>query len=217
MRSMSHRQTSRSKVLHMLCALSTLPAVCFACLVLALAAGVGRAADARPDLSTPKKAAMAFATALAAGDEQAMRAASTGTDEDFKGLLVLSETLRAMKRFQTAAVKKFGDDAKAIPDMSAAMSRQIEASDEKIDGDTATLVNKDRPDRHPATLRKLDGRWKMDLKSISEGPQFARMKETAAKATKAIDGVTADVAAGKFPTFQDAMRALDETMKKLAS
>jgi ketopantoate hydroxymethyltransferase len=145
-----------------------------------------------------------------------VKAASVGTDDDYQVLKSLSDMLGSLKRMQAALVKKFGDDAKAIPDLSSMMSAQIEGAEEKVDGDSATLIVKDKPDdKHPPTLKKTGDDWKMDLKSMNSDPEFAKMKDKAPKAVELIDGYTKDVESGKYPTFAEAAQALGQTMGKL--
>jgi hypothetical protein len=191
----------------------------FVCALLALvAAGLISAAPAKagPDLSTPKKAAHAFFKAVEAGDADAIKATSIGTDEDYAMIKNVSEMMGAMRKMQAALVKKYGDDAKAIPDLSAVMSSQVEEAEEKIDGDSATLISKSKPDdKYPPTLKKSGDAWKMDLKNMSSDPGFVKIKDTAPKAIAALNDYTKNIESGKYPTFLDAAKALNETMSKV--
>ena len=47
---------------------------------------VATRASAAPDISTPKKAGVAFAKAVEAGDQEGIKATSTGSDEDYKNV-----------------------------------------------------------------------------------------------------------------------------------
>jgi hypothetical protein len=189
------------------------------CALLALAATglmTASTAMAGPDLSTPKKAAHAFFKAVEAGDTDGVKAASIGTDDDYATLKAISDMMGAMKRMQAALVKKYGDDAKAIPDLSAMMSAGVDDAEEKVDGDSATLVNKNKPDdKYPPTLKKTGDDWKMDLKTMSSDPGFAKVKDSAPKAIALLDGFTKDIESGKYATFGDAAVALTQTMGKL--
>jgi hypothetical protein len=195
-----------------------MPALC--ALIALCAAGVMfvSSAKAGPDLSTPKKAALAFTKGIESGDMDSVKAASVGTDEDYKALKSLSDMLGSLRKMQAALVKKYGNDAKAIPDLSTVMSKQINLSEEKVDGDSATLVVKEKPDdKHPPTLKKTGNEWKMDLKSMTSDPEFAKMKDKAPQAIDLLDGFTKDIESGKYPTFGEAAQALGQTMSKLGT
>jgi len=189
------------------------------CALLALAAAClvpASPAKAGPDLSSPKKAAHAFFKAVEAGDADGVKAASIGSDDDYATLKLVSNMMASLKKMQATLVKKYGDDAKAIPDLSSVMSAQVDEAEEKVDGDSATLVSKNKPDdKFPPTLKKSGEEWKMDLKIMSADPNFARMKEQAPKAVALIDDFTKDVESGKYATFGDAAQALGQTMGKL--
>jgi hypothetical protein len=199
-------QSVKTAHLSVLCALFAL-AACW------MSASPAKAAQ---DLSTPKKAALTFARAVEAGDMDGAKASSVGTDDDYAALQSLSDMLGAVKRMQTAMLKNYGNDAKKLSDLSSPMSSQIETAEEKVDGDTATLVVKP-DDKYPPTLKKSGDEWKMDLKVMSSDPQFGKMKEAAKKAVPLLDSFTKDVEAGKYATVSDASLALFQTLGKLAS
>jgi len=189
------------------------------CALIALGAAslmLASSAKAGPDLSTPKKAALAFTKGIETGDMDSVKAASVGTDEDYAALKSMSDMLSSMKRMQAALIKKFGDDAKQMGDLSSTMSKQIEGAEEKVDGDSATLVVKP-DDKNPPTLKKTGTEWKMDLKVMTSSPDFGKMKEMAPKAIPLIDGFTKDIDAGKYASFPEALQALGQTMGKLGA
>jgi len=98
------------------------------------------------------------------------------------------------------------------------MSKQVEDADVKVDGNTAKLVSKDKPDdKHPLTLTKAADGWKVDLKAIREDPGLGQVREMAPKVSAAVDAVTKDVEAGKYKTVQEAFMAFGETMQKIAA
>ena len=201
---MQFRKTTRVPVL---CALFALGV---ACLIPVAPAKAG------PDLSTPKKAAIVFSKAIEAGDMDGVKASSVGTDDDYAALKTVSDMVGALKRMQAAMIKKYGDDAKKLQDLSSPMSSQFEAAQEKVDGDTATLVVKP-DDKYPPTLKKIGDDWKMDLKVMSSDPDFPKIKEVAKKAVPLLDDFTKDVEAGKYATISDASVALLSTMGKLSA
>src|ERR1700679_2108760 len=106
-----------------------------------------RAADA-PDLSTPKKAAVAYARAIESGDLTAVKTTAIGTENDFSYIESIIGLIGANKELRAAAIEKFGEDGKQISkDDLSTISRQAEQGEEKIDGDTATVGKPD--DREP--------------------------------------------------------------------
>jgi hypothetical protein len=176
------------------------------------AGGDGSAnATPAPDLSTPKKAAIVFSKAVDMGDMDTARQTCTGTDEQFASIKGMNDMLAALKRYNVAAVAKFGDKGKlpadAMPDLSAETAKK----DEKIDGDKATMVAKDKPDeKYPMTLKRESGNWKVDLSSMP--PELVEMGKSAKKTANAIDAVSKDVEAGKYKTPQEAMTAVGGAM-----
>ncbi len=145
-----------------------------------------------------------------------IKAASTGNDEDYATLKSVSDMMGSLKKMQAALVKKYGDPAKAIPDLSAVMTAQVDDAEEKVDGDSATLISKSKPDdKYPPTLKKSGDEWKMDLGVMRADPNYSKMKDQAPKAIALIDGFTKDVESGKYPSFGEAAQALGETMGKL--
>jgi hypothetical protein len=176
----------------------------------------GSAAKA-PDLSTPKSAAVSFAKALQSNDIATAKAASTGTDEQYKLIDAAGQMMSGFKNYESAAVAKFGDAGKfgkgeGPPDVVA----DTEESEPKIEGDTATMVNPKKPaDPNPMKLVKKNGQWKVDLSSIPMDEQ-TKMAETAPKVKKALDETAEEIKAGKYKTAQEAQAALGMKMQAMA-
>ena len=162
-----------------------------------------------PDLSNPKSTAVAFARAIQSNDMAAIRAASTGNDEQYRMIEAMSQLMYAFKNYESAAVARFGEAGKgkaAMPDIVA----EAEAAEIKIDGDTATASNK--PDaKDPMKLVKKDGQWKVDLVSIPADSK--RMADNAPGMTKALDETATDIKAGKFASPEEAHQALGIRMQ----
>jgi hypothetical protein len=183
-----------------------------ACLTTALVIASVARADA-PDTSTPKKAAIAFAKAVQAGDMTTAKTLATGSDSEWKLIKMMSETMVAVKAFSAAAAEKFGDQGKLPPDMAMDLSADFESSDEKIDGDTATLISQKKPDdKYPPQLKKTATGWVLDLSNLEKDPASAPLTQIMPVMTKAMTTVTADIKAGKYATMQDAMTAFGQAM-----
>jgi hypothetical protein len=178
------------------------------------AAGGGSGSTAKgPDLSNPKSAAVSFAKAIQSNDMAAAKAASTGTDEQYKMVEAMGQMMSGFKNYESAAVAKFGDAGKSDqspPDIVA----DTEGSDVKTEGDTATVINPKKPDdKDPMKLVKKDGKWKVDLASMPIDEQAKTMAASASKMKKALDDTAEEIKAGKYPTAQEAQKALGMKMQ----
>lgn len=192
--------------------LSGFLALAVAAVAASLLMSSARAADA--DLSTPKKAALAFATAMQEGDVEAMKQAAKGTDEQFAVFNNIATMFGKVRKYEAAAIKKFGDAGKLPPQDKIDLAAEVEKSDEKIEGDKATLIDKSDPDdKHPMTLSKDGGNWKVNLKDAD--PKMLEMSPKAKKAGEAIDTVIKGIEDGKYKTAMDALNALGEIMATL--
>jgi hypothetical protein len=171
------------------------------------------AADKAPDLSNPKSAAMAFGTALVGGDAAGLRAATVGSEADYKIVDALGKMVGAMKRLSDAAADKYGKDneiTKGTQDTDVAA--KLEKADVKVEGDTATIIDKEKADdKNPLKLVKKDGQWKVDLGSIPKDGMDQLVKMAPAMA-KAADEVTKEIKDGKHKTAKDAQDAIPQKM-----
>jgi hypothetical protein len=154
-----------------------------------------------PDASTPKKAAVAFAKAVVAGDMATAKTLATGTEAEFAIVKSMSDMAGGLKRLEDAAVKKFGTDGKLPPGMGMDPVGDMESAEEKIDGDKATLILKSKPDsKNPPTLKKDGDDWKLDLSTLSKDPQNAAMVPLVPAMVKALDTVTKNIGDEKYKT-----------------
>src|SRR5262249_31047298 len=120
-------------------------------ILFAFAAYVGTAlgeGPPQPDFSTPRAAAKSFYAAVDACDAASIRQAMLADDEPQRKLVdAFADTIVASQKLASAAKDKFGAagdslQTSAIPHEEAA---RIDKSQEKIDGDDATLELPDRP------------------------------------------------------------------------
>jgi hypothetical protein len=177
------------------------------------AAGSDAVANPKADLTTPKGAALAFGNSLLSGDVAAMRASSTGSDADYKMMETLQTMISAMKRLTEAAAIKYGKDnpiSKSAGEFNIAA--ELEKSDAKVEGDSATIVNKDKPDeKNPMKLKKVNGEWKVDLTSLPKD-NVSDLLKIAPVMTGIANEVTKDINAGKYAKAEDAHQALGQKM-----
>lgn len=166
-----------------------------------------------PDTSTPKKAAVAFANALTAGDMDAVHKLATGNDAQFALVKSLSDVIQGFKHLDAASTKKFGDAGKLPKEMSMDIAADFASAEEKIDGDKATLVLKSKPDdQFPPTLKKTGDSWIMDLSNMDKDPSAAEMTKMLPTMTKGLETVAKNIDAGKYKTFAEAMADLQTQM-----
>ena len=195
---------------------SMLRSLALCCLCAAALAFTGAAHAGAPDTSTPKKAALAFANALESGDIAAAKTLANGTDAEWAMIKTLSNVLVAGKAFSDAAHEKFGPDAKLPPSMVMDLSALFDASEEKINGDTATLITKENPnDPNPPTLKKTDKGWIMDLSNLDKAPPSADDSKMLDAMAKSFNAVATDIKAGKYKTLDEAMAAYQSQMESL--
>lgn len=177
----------------------------------AMTASVARADE--PDRSTPKKTGLSFAKALSAGDMETVHKVATGSDAEFALCKAMAETLQASKRLNDAAVKKFGDEGKLPKEMSMDIVADFESADEKIDGNTATLVMKGKADdQFPPTFKKDGANWTLDLTNMDKDPASAGMAQMFSVMSKAMDTVTKNINDGKYKAFPEVMADLGAQM-----
>ena len=176
---------------------------------------VVRAED--PDQSTPKKAALA---PRQSGDGEVtwptVKAVATGTDAEFAIVKQMSDLVGSAKNLETAAVKKFGDEAKLPKEMAMDLVGDMESAEEKIDGDNATLALKSKPDdKFPPTLKKVGDKWTVDLSNLSKDPQTGPMTKLVPAMVKILDTVAKNTAEDKYKTTVELYTAMGTQMSTL--
>lgn len=168
-------------------------------------------ADESPDLSTPKKAATAFAKAVQRGDMAAVKAVSIGEDEDYKIIESLSHLIDAGGKLQDAAVAKFGEPGRqATQDVQSDFARHVEQGEEHIDNQTASIGGHDRQD--PLRLKKVEGGWKVDLSTFRQREQ---LQSIVPKLLKVMTDATTGIQSGKYKTAQEVHDALQQQVSAI--
>jgi hypothetical protein len=166
-----------------------------------------------PDTSTPKKAGVAFAKALMAGDQAAVKALATGSEADFALVKNVGDLAIAMNKLEAASVKKFGEAGKLPKEMAIDMVADFETAEEKINGDTATLILKSKPDdKYPPTLKKDGDNWKMDLSNLIKDPAAAQMVPLVPAMVKVLNSVAKNISDDKYKTAADAFTDMGQQL-----
>jgi hypothetical protein len=168
-----------------------------------------RKADASPDLSTVKSAALAWIDASWAGNPSVAHQVLVDDEQQRKfmeGPLRFSAALRAL---EAAAVKRFGESGRQVtgyPHGSAkAMEKRLEI---KEDGDRATASLGEA--LMPLQLRRIDGKWRVDLGEAVRDRRARRACEASVAAAKAAEEVAAEIAEGKYNSVDEAKDAFRE-------
>ena len=174
---------------------------------------IAPAAMAEPDLLTPKKSGVAFAKAVQTGDMATAKSISTGTDAEYAMIQLISDKATSMNGLGAASEKKFGAEGKLPKEMAMDMAGEFESAEEKITGDTATLVLKSKPDdKFPPTFKKDGDKWKIDLSNLGKDPETAQMQQMVPTMIKAMKAVTKNIEDGKYKTAAEAMADLGAQM-----
>ncbi|HLX61280.1 MAG TPA: hypothetical protein VKX17_08370 [Planctomycetota bacterium] len=179
--------------------------VLFACIALIAAVSI-RAAD------EPKDVAVAFAKAITEGDKKATHEVAAGTEEQLKTLDLMTDMLHGILKFKAACDAKFGAEnvlsksmAGGVPDLVD----EVKKSEAKEEGDTVTFIDKAKPDdKHPLKLKKVDGKWKVDLSSMGD-----EAKDMPAGMGKMFGDFADEINAGKYKTAEEAAVAFQKKMQ----
>jgi hypothetical protein len=166
-------------------------------------------AAAAPDLSTVRSAALAWVDASWNGDAGVADQILVDDDaqrEFMAGPLRFSAALRAL---EAAAIEQWGDAGRQVggyPDGSAkAMEPKLETTEE--DDRASASFGKSMM---ALPLRRIDGRWRVDLADIARDRRARRASEASTAAAKAADDVAAEIREGKFKSAEDAKAAFAE-------
>jgi len=166
---------------------------------------------------SPKGVASQFFKAMESGDAKAARSVATGSDKQLAMLDMLVPVISGFKQLENAAVKKWGEEARKTLSQNGGgagmdFEKQLKASSEKIEGDTATITSPS-PDqqREPMKLKKVDGKWKVDMSSMKaenmDNPQTSKMLQVMSDAAKA---TATEVEQGKYQSAEEAKKAMGQ-------
>ncbi|MEP6757073.1 MAG: hypothetical protein ABJA67_16320 [Chthonomonadales bacterium] len=168
------------------------------------------------DSSTPKGTAKMFAKAVEAGDGVTAKSLAVGTPTGMKFIEGLAGIAKAQKGLEAAATKKFGKEGASLTKGQTMKIPDTDKSIEKITGDKATLTQPDGKGQ-PMTLKKVGGKWKVDISAMGKDPKQADAMMTQigsmfVSMTKAMNDTTTDVNAGKFKTVKEAQAGMQAKM-----
>lgn len=169
---------------------------------------VAARADVKEDVGNGAKA---WAVAMMAGDVEAVKSHSVGTEEEVARWQGVSKMIGAMKKLDEAARAKFGEEQGAMfgrfnrsPDF-AQLSKDAKI---EVNGDEATVTGKDGK---PLKMRKDGGEWKVALSSLTDNMKMDP-KQIAAM-TAAVSSTADEIKEGKYGTAQEAAIAMGRKMQ----
>ena len=175
-------------------------------------------AGAGPDLSTPKKAATAFALSLQKGDFDTIRAVTTGQEADYKLIQSIVAMTAAANKLHDAAMAKFGEEGRKM-DLTTGdpqdIPRQIEASEEKINGDHASIITKGTTEANAVKLNRVGNEWKVDLANYPQKQQLTEQAPMFDATGKLLAQAAGDVAGGKYHSALEASQDIQQRMMAL--
>ena len=173
--------------------------------VAAVCCGALAARAAEIDQSTPKATALSFAKALEAGDADAAKKLSVGTDQDQQVLSAMLEFTRSIKQLRESAVKKYADKADEVTGggMNMDSTKALEDSEIKETGDTATVIAT-KPQPSTMHLKKIDGKWMVNLtdtlkEATGPGQDVTQFQAMLKSWSSAITETAGEIDDGKYP------------------
>jgi hypothetical protein len=183
---------------------------------------------AAPDLTTPRGAVAAVVRAMEQGDADALAAAITGSEAERAWARAQASQRKGLRSLHEALVKRFGKEY-AEGEAGHELREQIAAlrDDDLLTdlkkakhsaprgGEVMLIVDEGTPDDRQPRLVRAEGRWKLDLSSLSDyfDPKEAPALQAEAKAATKL---AADVAAGKFADLEAAAGATDQAFAAAA-
>jgi hypothetical protein len=169
----------------------------------------------KPELSTPKFAALSFVRAMELNNMPAFQDVTIGGPNEYKLFEPLVNMVGAAKDLEKAAREKFGKAGRAVVRNSpaAGLEVQVQESDVSIDGDTAVVRRKDDEDPDPLTLHKTPAGWKVDLTAIHNPKAMADTAPGMRKMEQVFIASAADIRAGKFQSADEAAKIILKRMQ----
>jgi hypothetical protein len=160
----------------------------------------------------PRAAMYNVSTMLAAMkryETDTLHATAAGTDAQFAAIQGLGDIFAAVRHYDETVTKKFANEGK-LP-FRIALSSGVDACEENIEGDQATLTDKVNSDRRPPlVLHSEGGNWKVDVNSID--PRTMAIGRANKEVAGAIDTIIKEIESGKFKTGSEALAALGQAM-----
>jgi len=178
------------------------------------------------DAADVKAAATGFFKAMETGNAAEAKAAASGSDKQLALLDTLVPVVSAFKQLENAAVKKWGEEGRKTLTQGQGggpnpfnFEEELKKADVKVDGGNATIMAanaKPEEKKEPMKLKKVEGKWKMDMGSIpSEGlddPNTTKMLKAMADVAKS---TATEIDQGKYASANAAKEAMGQKILPL--
>jgi hypothetical protein len=154
-----------------------------------------------PDLSTALSAALAWYEANWKGDANAAHKVLVDDAAQREYVAAGLRYSAALNNLEAAAAKQFKGVGRRVtdhPNSARLMERRLEVQE---DGDRATVTAKNM--KMPIELRRIDGRWRVDLSAAMRDPGLARADGAYNGVAAIAEEMTREVAAGAFKSADD--------------
>jgi hypothetical protein len=168
------------------------------CFCAIFAAGA-KAADV--DYSTPKAAAKALLLAMDAGDLNAAKEATIIPPGDEPALAALVDYGKGFRQLSEAVATKFGKDSAAQFPRMTERAAALDQATQTITGDSAKITGTDGG--NDMALKKLDGKWKVDIFADPKFPGSAEAVHQLESAANALSKVAAATTNGAYKSVDE--------------
>jgi hypothetical protein len=151
---------------------------------------------------------MAFARAMDVGDAAAAKS-FTLPGEGQTGLVdAMAGMTRSQQRLLKVATPRFGESAKILvgPYADPGLAATVGRSKLTVEGETALL--RERPGEIFLKLRRVEGRWRVDIEGSSEAEVRKKQVPLLKDLARICDEAADRVAEGKYATAQEAQLAM---------
>jgi len=188
--------------------------------MLVLLAAGGTAAGPGDDADSPTDVAMAFARAMDVGDAAVAKSVALNGEEHTQLVDAMATMTRSQQNLLKVASQRFGASAQMLvgPYAAPGLAETVARSKLTVDGDSAVL--REQPDMIFLKLRRVEGRWRVDVAGSSETEARRREIPLLADLARICDEAAEQVQAGKYATAEEArtgMIALIRSKKKPAA
>lgn len=157
----------------------------------------------------PREAVKYFAMAISNGEWSLARVLSTGNEDELAMVDAMAAISRARLKLNALAAEKFPSSKRLMNfDIVGDWPARAAVAELRIEGDTAEMRTK--PDNPPMRLKRLDGRWRVDLSSLNTNSREAA--DVANAIAQFMNRLHADVEAGKFQNREQILEELNRTM-----
>jgi len=171
------------------------------------------------DLSSPKQAAKTLFQALYDNDTTKAKACVMSGAANETAVEIAARVSSSMRKASDAIFKKFGQtlkDPSGKPvNPNNINPKEIDDGTEEINGDTAKLIL--GASQKTLDLKRIDGQWKVDLRTMFHLPDdpalLAKARTMLDAMSQAADDVASDVEQDRYKTANEAIGDISVRMK----